>query len=178
MTSDSDRQAAEEAYRDTYGISPKENPEFDIFESGFFAGLNRSKTIPSERLIPVDTKELQRLLDEKIESELSGKNGGARMADLERKAAHEYHTATREYALARIGCLHAGVLELREKDFLAGRSSALKELEQVAREAFEYAFQKGAEAQDAIEASECTFADSEGMFQDYWQKKTESKEAE
>lgn len=38
----------------------------------------------------------------------------------DREAAREYNTSTRDYALQCVGCLHAAILELREKDFLAG----------------------------------------------------------
>ena len=84
---DSERKAAEEAYRDAYGISPKENPEFDIFK--------------------------------------------------------------------------------------AGRSSALKELEQIAREAFDVGWYASASFQHPATQEQNVLTKE---FQDYWQKKTESKE--
>jgi len=64
-----------------------------------------------------------------------------------------------------------------EEVFLAGRSSALNELEQVAREAFERAWNKRSDW-SSPHYTHPGADDFERAFQDYWQKETESEEKE
>ena len=90
------------------------------------------------------------------------------MSDSERKAAEEYADKQEQMDLEeRAMCID---------DFLAGRSSALKEIEQIAREAamFGYNFARDnvVETNPVIEIHKFL-----GAINDYWQKKTESKEA-
>jgi hypothetical protein len=64
--------------------------------------------------------------------------------------------------------------EHSETTLSEGSFITASELEQREREAFESGFHKGAEAQDAIEASECAFADVGGLADDYLKQRKES----
>ncbi len=99
-------------------------------------------------------------------------------SDSERKAAEEYALAS------GWSCLDeqlAGAEAFAIRDaYLAGRSSALKELEQVAREAFNAGqarrFIVRTETVNASNASTVQTSSPE-TFRDYWQDKTESRES-
>jgi hypothetical protein len=110
-------------------------------------------------------------------------------SDSERKAAEEWIVGLREKNKAEAARyssttkwsgLYDGQ-EIRES-FLAGRSSALKELEQIAREAFEAGKRRGQYEMVELRLL-CTYSHEDSLlglpnFTDYWQKKTESKEIE
>jgi type IV secretory pathway VirD2 relaxase len=90
-------------------------------------------------------------------------------SDSDRKAAEEYAIDQWVGDLGQAITVEMRAEEIRRSaiDFLAGRSSALKELEQIAREAFEA-------GRDTI--FHPTLFYRHEYFTDYWQKKTESKE--
>ncbi len=106
-------------------------------------------------------------------------------SDSDRKAAEEYAEKLYPDTANRASLSYSENLDVRLQArkqiadaYLAGRSSSLKELEQVAREAFRAGKERSAWE---IVVANWTYQveEKEPLSEDdYWQKKTESKETE